>query len=141
LPEERTGVIVHTKLFVTAALMTGLFCEIPVMAMQAGSASAQPAEKGKKAESTAPATAQEIANAKSQGLVWVNLSTRVYHKDGEFYGKTKRGKFVTEDDAKKEGFSEAQTPATAKKTPKKHPDQSGLDASKETHSSTPPPAK
>ena len=93
----------------------------------------------KKAEKTTVPSAQDIANAKSQGLVWVNLGTRVYHKDGEFYGKTKRGKFMSEDGAKKEGFHEAKEPAASKKTtPKKQGDQSGIDATIDTHSSTPP---
>jgi hypothetical protein len=38
------------------------------------------------------------------GLVWVNSETHVYHKEGSrFYGKTKKGKYVSEADAIKEG--------------------------------------
>jgi hypothetical protein len=36
--------------------------------------------------------------------VWVNTATRVYHREGSrFYGRTKEGKYVTEDEAIKEG--------------------------------------
>jgi hypothetical protein len=38
------------------------------------------------------------------GLVWVNSDSHVYHKEGSrFYGKTKKGKYVSEADAIKEG--------------------------------------
>jgi hypothetical protein len=38
------------------------------------------------------------------GLVWVNTQTHVYHKEGSrFYGTTKKGKYVSEADAIKEG--------------------------------------
>ncbi|MGC1321240.1 MAG: hypothetical protein WA849_03585 [Candidatus Udaeobacter sp.] len=38
------------------------------------------------------------------GLVWVNTEIRVYHKEGSrFYGTTKKGKYVSEADAIKEG--------------------------------------
>jgi len=38
------------------------------------------------------------------GLVWVNTDSHVYHKEGSrFYGKTKKGKYVSEADAVKEG--------------------------------------
>jgi BRCT domain type II-containing protein len=61
----------------------------------------------KSASATAP-TAQEIADAKSKNLVWVNTTTRVYHNaSSSFYGSTKRGKFMTEDDAKKAGYRAA----------------------------------
>ena len=53
---------------------------------------------------------------KPKGLVWVNTSSKVYHKDGQFYGKTKRGKFMTEADAQKEGNREAKPSATSKKS-------------------------
>jgi len=39
----------------------------------------------------------------------------VYHKDGQFYGKTKRGEFMTEADAQKAGNREAKPSAVAKK--------------------------
>jgi|SRR5579871_2681770 hypothetical protein len=49
----------------------------------------------------------DIAAAKAAHKVWVNLDTGVYHKSGRWYGKTKNGKFMTEDDAKKAGYKAA----------------------------------
>ena len=37
-------------------------------------------------------------------MVWVNTDTKVYHKEGSrWYGRTKKGKYMTESDAIKEG--------------------------------------
>lgn len=70
----------------------------------------------KAAPAAAPAqTPAQIADAKAKGMVWVNLNSGVYHKDGEFFGKTKSGKFMTEDDAKKAGHRAAKEPKAAKK--------------------------
>ena len=101
------------KLFVTSALACAL--------MFSGSALAfQPPKDAKtkstaKAPATPPPSDKDIADAKAKGLVWVNTSTKVYHKDGQFYGKTKQGKFMTEADAQKAGFRAAKDPAVGKK--------------------------
>lgn len=49
----------------------------------------------------------DIAAAKASHQVWVNLDTGIYHKGGRWYGKTKNGKFMTVDDAKKAGYKPA----------------------------------
>ena len=70
----------------------------------------------KAAPAAAPAqTPAQIADAKAKGMVWVNLNSGIYHKDGEFYGKTKSGKFMTEADAMKAGHRAAKEPKPAKK--------------------------
>lgn len=46
----------------------------------------------------------DIAAAKAAGKVWVNLDSKVYHKGGRWYGKTKNGKFMTEAEAKAAGY-------------------------------------
>jgi len=46
----------------------------------------------------------EIAAARASGEVWVNTETGVYHKGGKWYGATKQGKFMTEDQAIKAGY-------------------------------------
>ena len=65
---------------------------------------------GKVEESTAPvknATPGQIQSAKSNGMVWVNTDSGIYHKGGRWYGKTKQGKFMTEDEAVRAGFKAA----------------------------------
>jgi hypothetical protein len=55
---------------------------------------------------TAPSAA-DISAAKAAHKVWVNLDTGIYHKGGRWYGKTKNGKFMTVEDAKKAGYKAA----------------------------------
>jgi hypothetical protein len=50
------------------------------------------------------ASESEIAAAKASGKVWVNTATGVYHKEGRWYGNTKEGKFMTEQEAVKAGY-------------------------------------
>jgi hypothetical protein len=53
-------------------------------------------------------TAAGASAPPSPGMVWVNTSTKVYHKQGSKYaGNTKQGKWMTEADAQKAGYKAA----------------------------------
>jgi outer membrane biosynthesis protein TonB len=82
---------------------------------------AKPTPKKAKAETKArpaatpapPArSAEEAANPPApgggHGQVWVNTETGVYHREGSrFYGTTRKGKYMTEQDAIQGGFKPA----------------------------------
>src|SRR6202035_580032 len=81
----------------------------------AAAAAGTPAAAAKAAKKT---TAPKPAAAPAQpppapGMVWVNLTTKVFHREGDrWYGNTKNGKYMTEADAVAAGYREA------KNTPK-----------------------
>ncbi len=51
----------------------------------------------------------EISAAKAAGKVWVNTASGVYHKGGQWYGATKQGKFMTEQEAQQAGYRAAKS--------------------------------
>ena len=87
----------------------------PAPAATPAAAPAAKSTKGSPANSAGVSDA-DIARAQSSGMVWVNTDSKVYHKSGRYYGKTKQGKFMSEADAKKANYREAkQEVGTAKK--------------------------
>ena len=86
-----------------------------------GAASAPPPSNPPASSSTAPAAPAPAASAPpaaksapqaqpspGSGMVWVNLDSGVYHKEGtRYYGKTKNGKYMSEADAIKAGYRAA----------------------------------
>jgi hypothetical protein len=64
------------------------------------------------ASASAPAskssTTRQAPPANGTGMVWVNTDSGIYHKPGtHWYGKTKKGKYMTEADAIKAGYHAA----------------------------------
>ncbi len=58
-------------------------------------------EKGKR-------TVAEARTPPQKGMVWANTASKVYHVEGDYwYGRTKTGQWMTEDDAKKAGYRAA----------------------------------
>jgi hypothetical protein len=83
----------------------------PAITFQTGSPDSQATSASDKSKSSksssSPASESDIAAAKASGKVWVNLDSGVYHKGGRWYGRTKNGKFMTVDEAKKAGYTAA----------------------------------
>lgn len=79
----------------------------------ASKASASP-----KAKPAADDEGEEVAarTPPRAGLVWVNTDSKVYHVEGDrWYGKTKKGEWMTEADAVKAGYRPVKEPAAKPK--------------------------
>lgn len=58
-----------------------------------------------KSAPAASSTSTVAQQPPQKGMVWVNLETTVYHREGQrWYGNTKKGKFMTEADAQRAGY-------------------------------------
>jgi hypothetical protein len=77
----------------------------PASSSAPGSSAAPAKPPAPVAKPSASQAAQQTPPANSNGMVWVNTESRIYHKPGSrYYGKTKQGKYMTEADAIKAGY-------------------------------------
>lgn len=95
-------------------LLSGVTLLWPPGAVAQKAATQQPAKSTQETKAPRKPSTQEIADAKSKGLVWVNTATRVFHKEGPSYGTTSLGRFMTEDAARKAGYRPASEPGNQK---------------------------
>ena len=77
-----------------------------------GSADGRPSVRARDGGAVSASPRQTTQN-ESARKVWVNTATGVYHRDGDvWYGKTKQGEYMTEDEAIRAGYRlSKQTPA------------------------------
>jgi hypothetical protein len=80
----------------------------PLVAASAPAGSANRTEPQTPAPSAGMAGTAAPSAAPAPGMVWVNTATKVYHREGDpYYGKTKRGKYMTEQEAISAGYRAA----------------------------------
>lgn len=118
---SRAGVPAKTITAITPMVTVGA----AAAAAPAAAPAPAPAPAPRPAPPGRPATAPTAASAPvtaqvppSPGMVWVNLETKVFHRQGDpWYGKTKKGQFMTEADALKAGYREAKKGGAKAKQP------------------------
>ncbi len=105
---ERAGVNKSTIAKITPMVTVGTPAAAPPAAPSA------PASAAKSKNTNTPAATQ--APGGGNGQVWVNKETKVFHKEGDrWYGKTKKGEYMTEQAAIAAGYRESREGAVKKK--------------------------
>lgn len=86
----------------------------PTGASPAGSSAARATGNPTSARNPEPEAQAPYQAPPAHGMVWVNLSTKVYHYEGDqWYGRTKEGKYMTEAEAIAAGYHASKQKAPA----------------------------
>ncbi len=117
----KAGISANQLKEITPMLKVGAAAAAPMAKPSMGKmpdAAAAPAAAAKTAKTKGMANAptMPMAAGGGNGMVWVNEESKVFHKEGDrWYGRTKKGKYMTEADAVKMGAHESKEKMTEKK--------------------------
>ena len=113
---SKAGLSVKQVDAIKPLVTVGSAAPAPAAPAKATAKPATPPETPKAAKPTAGKAPEVAATPPAKGMVWVNLKSKVYHVEGDrYYGKTKSGEWMTEDEAIKKGYRKSKQETKTKK--------------------------